>query len=358
MAVRKKLTHAEAFKSIRIQILYPCNAQCSWCATRLKNPLFAELYQSGTSDQVHDFYVEVIRQLQPESVFVSGGEPLLYPRIADFLNDIVDYTEQINLFTSYQFSRKLRQQIPFIEMPLEKIMLCHTMIAFEPKQWAEMTGNFPFDLYVENIKKITSIRPGDQGFEEKRALRKRFKFIINHEALEQEIALFQDLIDPDESFEIGFKVINDQGGGINKAAIQQTRSFTHDRVLALDGLIDGAQWGSRSYKVGSVEKMAPLLENGNLDLCPYRTEPLELRFAFYRSREEGQVLKYRYCPYFPSDFGYRFHIGRDDPGKFVKNFEKGSFHEHCHDCRFLKYLPEGITMRPDSIGLEGIEVVN
>ena len=317
------------FKSIRVQILYPCNAHCSWCATRLKNPLFGELYQAGISDQVHDFYIEVIERLQPEAVFISGGEPLLYPRIAHFINAIQKHTKQINLFTSYQFSENLRQRIPFSQMPLDKVLLCHTSIYFEPGRWAEMTANFPFDLYVNNIRAISKL-----------PVRKRFKFIINHELLEDEIARFQELIEPDESFEFGLKVINDQGGGINQSTIRQSKNFTNSRVLALDDILVGGRWGKKSYKVGSVENMAPLLEEGDVTLCPYRSEPLELRFAFYRSKDRGPVLKYRYCPYFPSDFGYRFHLGRDSLEKFDKNFNKGSFHSHCHKCRFLNYLPE------------------
>jgi hypothetical protein len=212
---------------------------------------------------------------------------------------------------------------------MEKIVLCHTAISFEPQGWAEMTANFPFDLYVNNIKAIA-----------RQPLRKRFKFIINHKSLEEEIALFQELITPDQSFEFGLKVINDQGDGINETTIQQTRSYTNKRVIALDEILIGGQWGSKSYKVGSVEQMAPLLENGDVTLCPYRSDPLELRFAFYRSNQKGQVLKYRYCPYFPSDFGYRFYIGRDNLDKFENNFYKGSFHNHCNKCRFLNYLPE------------------
>ena len=338
MEVWKNTASRGAFKRIRIQILYPCNAHCSWCATRLKNPLFGELYQAGISDEIHDFYIKVIGRIQPEEVFISGGEPLLYQRIAHFLNAIQDYTQQINLFTSYQFSKSLRQRIPFSQMPMEKIVLCHTTIAFEPRQWAEMTANFPFELYVNNIKAITRY-----------PLRKRFKFIINHKSLEEEIALFQELIVPDQSFEFGLKVINDQGGGINETTIHQTRSYTNSRVIALDEILEGAPWGSKSYKVGSVEQMAPILEEGDVTLCPYRSEPLELRFAFYRSDQKGHVLKYRYCPYFPSDFGYRFHIGRDDLDKLEKNFYKGTFHNHCHKCRFLNYLPEDKAVELKSV---------
>ena len=112
------------FKHIRVQILYPCNAKCSWCATHRKNPLFSEMYKDGISKQVHDFYVQIIKRFRPQQVFISGGEPLLYPGVARFLNDIKDATKQINLFTSYQFSQKLRQRMSFEQMPLDKMLIC------------------------------------------------------------------------------------------------------------------------------------------------------------------------------------------------------------------------------------------
>ena len=93
------------FKSVRVQIAYPCQGRCSWCSTHRKNPWFDTLYRTGISDTIHRFYLDVVRRLRPAEVVVSGGEPLLYPEIAWFLNAISDYTDHINLFTSYQFSK-------------------------------------------------------------------------------------------------------------------------------------------------------------------------------------------------------------------------------------------------------------
>ena len=168
-------------------------------------------------------------------------------------------------------------------------------------------------------------------------LRKRFKFIVNHPYLDQEIRRFQELITPDHTFEFGLKVINDQGGGQNEKTIQQNKALTQERAQSLDRLLDGADWGQVDYKVGSLETMAPLLQDGDVTCCHYRQEPVELRLAFYRANQRKQILKYRYCPYFPSDFGYRFHIGRDDLEKLESNYFKAKFHGRCQDCRFLKY---------------------
>jgi organic radical activating enzyme len=327
------------FKHIRVQILYPCNAKCSWCATHPKNPLFSELYRDGISEQVHDFYVQTIRRFRPQQVFISGGEPLLYPEIARFLNDIKDATKQINLFTSYQFSEKLRQRMSFAQMPLDKMLICHTTISFSPQEWHELTAGFPFDLYIENIQAIAQL-----------PVRKRLKFIVNHPYLDQEIRRFQELITPDSSFEFGLKVINDQGGGLNEATIRQSSNFTKERIQALDRLLTDGGWGKMNYQVGSLESMTPVLQSGDVAQCHYRQEPAELRFAFYRANQGKQILKYRYCPYFPADVGYRFHIGRDDPKKLGRNYFKGDFRDRCRDCRFLKYRRD--DQKPQTLPIE------
>ncbi len=315
------------FDYIRLQIIYPCNAQCAWCATHRKNPWFGELYKEGVAERIHQFYIQVIRHFRPQQVFISGGEPLLYPEIARFLNDIKDNVVQINLFTSYQFSETARERIPFQAMPLDQILFCHTPIFFERHRWHELTGGFPFDLYVKNIRAMG-----------KMSVQKRFKFIINHESLVEEIQNFQDLVEPDRSFEFGLKVINDQGGGLNADIISKSKALTNERVQSLDRLLSDAGWGKISYKIGSAAIMASLLGDGDVTRCTYRQQPTELRFALYRADAHKQILKYRYCPYFPSDFGYRFHIGRDMLDKLERNYYRGNFRDRCQDCRFLQYV--------------------
>jgi hypothetical protein len=315
------------FERIRVQILYPCQARCAWCATHRKNPLFAQLYRDGVAEVVHRFYVDAIRRLRPREVFVSGGEPLLCPDLPWFLNAIQDSTERIHLFTSYQFSQRARGRVPFSEMPLAKITLNHTLIYFEPAHWDKLTQGFPWDLYVENLRAAMRV-----------PARKRFKFIVNHDRFDREIARFQEMVGPDRRCELGLKAINDQGGGLNASAIHTTSVLVRQRAMSLDKLVAGVGWGAVNWRAGSFHAMSPLLETGEVERCVYRREPIELRFALYRADRERQILKYRYCPYFPSSFGPRFHIGRDDPHKLERNYRKGSFREHCPDCRFLEYL--------------------
>lgn len=317
-----------AFERVRVQILYPCQGRCAWCATHRKNPLFARLYREGISAQVHQFYVDVVHRLRPRQVFISGGEPLLYPEIHDFVSAIQDATECIHLYTSYQFGQDAWDKIRFDRMSLAKVTLNHTLIYFEPHSWEALTCGFPFDRYVENVRSAMRV-----------PMRKRFKFIVNHDQFDREIARFQEMVRPDQQCELGLKVINDQGGGLNAATIRRTAGLVRERIDSLAELTAGAGWGAVVWHEGSLHAMSPLLEDGQVEKCAYRQEPIELRFALYRADAGKQIVKYRYCPYFPSRFGYRFHVGRDDLGKLEQNYVKGAFCEYCSECRFLQYLP-------------------
>jgi len=308
-------------------MLYPCLAKCFWCNTYPKNSQFARFYQSGISRQVHQFYAEVIRALQPHEVFLSGGEPLLYPDLPWFLNAIKDATKRIHLFTSFQFSAAAWYQIPFGQLPLGKMTLNHTVLYFEPERWHTLAAGFPFDVYLENLRACLHL-----------SVRKRFKFIVNHSAFQEELERFQVLVMPDQYCELGLKIINTQGDGLNRAVIQQTRDLVNQRARVLDRLVEHAEWAKVQRRASSLDLMASVLAEGDVVQCPYRQDPLELRLAFFRATAEDVILKYRYCPYFPSRFSHRFHIRHDDPQKMEKNFYKGTFRDHCTECRFLQYV--------------------
>lgn len=315
------------FRYIRVQILYPCRAKCAWCSTHRKNPLFSRLHREGLSEAIHAFYVDVIRRFSPEQVFISGGEPLLHPDIAAILNAIADSTQQINLFTSYQWSAGERKRMQLDRMPLDKIVFCHTPIYFEPERWHKLTNGFPFDVYLDNVRFFARL-----------PARKRFKFIINHSRFHEELQRFQQLVEPDRTCELSLKVMNNQGKGITTEPMARTRDRVNRRAAQLDELVKQAGWGRVGRKHGSIDVMLPLLEDGDVERCAYRNEPIELRFALDGKARDGKpVVRYRYCPYFPPDSGHRFHVGRDDPSKLERNYEKGSFRDHCGDCRFLAY---------------------
>lgn len=314
------------FKYIRIQMVHPCRAKCAWCSTHKKNPTFQALHDSGDAQNFHSVYAKVIERFKPKEVFVSGGEPLLYPRIGEFLQEIAQHTERIHIFTSYQFSRKVMERFSTLDLPADKIVLNHTPIYFEPERWLKLTQGFPFEVYIDNVRAAARMPIG-----------KRFKFIINHSLFVEEIQRFQELIEPDETCEISLKLMNDQGNGMVVDTMQRTAFRVHDRLDDLDGVLANAGWSNRPRPSTSIDHVRHIVETGDVVDCIYRNEPQELRLAFYKGTEGKHVIKYRYCPYFPADFGHKFHIGRDSIDKMERNWAKGPFRDHCTRCRLLHY---------------------
>ncbi len=316
------------FKYLRIQIVHPCQAKCAWCSTHFKNPRFSNLRKSGEAEDFHDFYRQVAARYTPEEIFVSGGEPLLYPEIDSFLRDLAEHTSKIHVFTSYQFNRRTMENFSSMDIPWEKVVLNHTPIYFEPDNWHKLTQGFPFDTYADNVRRAVDL-----------PLTKRFKFIINHSGFVEEVKRFQELIKPDKTCEISLKMMNDQGDGLGVETMKKSANRVRDRLGDLDRVLSDAGWSNRPRPQTSADLMRPVIESGDVEKCIYRQEPLELRLSFYRGGEaDGKnILKYRYCPYFPPDFGHRFHLGRDDIEKLGKNFTKGPFREHCDRCRMRHY---------------------
>lgn len=315
------------FKYIRVQILFPCRARCQWCSTHRKNPLFKDLHKRGVSDIVHDFYVDIIRHFKPREVFISGGEPLIYPRIAEFLNAIAPSVEMINVFTSYQYSQTSRERIPFDRMPHDKLRLNHTPIYFERDRWHKLTRGFPFDTYIANVQQVAKL-----------PMQKRFKFIINHSLFEDEIQRFQELVEPNDTCEVSLKVMNDQGNGMVIDTMKRGGDRVRDRLDEMDALLKRSGWGHVGRPRSSADAMIPVLNEG-VHACEFRKDPVELRFALHKANEDRQVLKYRFCPYFPADFHHKYHIGKDTPASIVKAYMSRAYYDHCHKCRFLNYRP-------------------
>ena len=313
------------FNSIRVQLVHPCRARCAWCSTHKRNPTFQALADNGEAERFHAFYLEVLERFRPKELFVSGGEPLLYPKIESWLQQAASLVGRVHVFTSYQFSRKTMQQIATMRFPAN-VTLNHTPIYFEPSRWHKLTQGFPFDVYRDNLRDVVPL-----------GVRKRFKFIVNHSQFEQEIARFVEAIKPDDSCEVSLKLMNDQGNGLVVPTLQRTSEHVRERIQNLDAMLTDAGWQIGKRPKTSADAVKDVVLTGDVTLCPYRAEPHELRLAFYRGEEGKWVLKYRYCPFFPPDFGHKFHIGYDDMDKLERNFTKGPFRDHCGRCRLLHY---------------------
>jgi len=296
-----------------------------WCSTHRKNPVFQALYDNGEAERFHETYAEVIERFRPEEVFVSGGEPLLYPGFEAWTRRIASATaSSIHVFTSYQFSRTVMDRVAEMDLP-DTVILNHTPIYFEPERWHRLTQGFPFEVYLDNVRRAAKL-----------PVRKRFKFIVNHGSLDDEIRRFRELVEPDDTSEITLKVVNDQGDGLGVDTMQRTSDRVRERIGDLDGLLEGAGWKTARPRT-SADRVKDIIATGDVEGCPYRQEPLELRLAFYKGADGKYVLKYRYCPYFPPDFGHKLHIGRDSIEKMARNYRKGPFRDHCGRCRLLHY---------------------
>ncbi len=304
------------FDRVRIQMFFPCAASCKWCRTFLKNPTFARLSKSGLTEKVNEFYLEVLDRYRPNVLSISGGEAILYPGIVDFLEQAQRYVERLELFTSYQYPEWVLKKIDLSPIDPERLVLTHSTIHFLPDSWHDLTNGFPYDVYVENIKSAKAL-----------PFRKRVKFVLNHDDCDLEVQQFIDLVDPDDRFELSYKLLNDQNNGFGAPRMMATRERI--RELVNDRKLDLLMPDNHVRKAVAEDRL--------LELCPYRTKPLEVRFAFYRQIEDTVVLKVRYCPYFGPKVGHKFRVGETPIRKLDKWFIEGDYRKRCDSCRLLHY---------------------
>ncbi len=298
------------FTNLRIQLIEPCKAKCLWCGTWKKNPKFRELKRNGTLDKIVAFYKELIAFFKPEVLNISGGEPILYPKINSFLNDIAPFVQRINLFVSYQFGRTTRNRLDLENLPHDKLVLTHSTNGFNPDYWHHFTQGFPFDLYLENLK-----------FFAKTPATKHYKIIANygeHEAHEKKL---RELVGNNEKILVTYKFINNQAGNYGARKISETKK---NIVAILE----------KEEKLTNREVLRQVLVDDTL--CPFKLKTEELRFAFFKGGESPK-FKYRFCPYFPPENHFIFKIGRDSFEDILENFSKKRWHKWCENCRLKLY---------------------
>ena len=301
------------FEEMRVQVPYPCQARCVWCSTWKKNPRFEELYNKGTSDEIMDFYARVVEHEKPRRLMLSGGEPILYPRINDFLERVSPHVENIFLYTSYQYKPESLAHVDKDRIPGDKMVFTHSVIDFLPDNWHKGTQHLtPHERYVENIR-IAKDWPG----------RKIIKFVLNHEHLREEVELFRKLVEPDASFHLEAKLLNNQSNNYGKKQIEKTKSIVHENRKFMGT--------SNNNEI----QLNNIMEGRIVENCIHWKLP-ELRFALYKE-DPHVILKYRFCGYFAPDFAYKIHLHEYKKGMFHKAFQKGRFKEACNKCRLLFY---------------------
>ncbi|MFH2008934.1 MAG: radical SAM protein [bacterium] len=318
------------FRCLRIQILQPCQGRCRYCATHKKNRVFADLNREGHADQVHRFYRDVVAHFKPQELFVSGGEPILLPGIGRLMADMAPHVSRIHFFTSYQYGAKRRQRLDLEGMPWDKVVLTHTILYFHAQQWEHMSQGFPFPVYVENMKELAKL-----------AQRKCYKFILNHPNAPEELAAFLDEIQPDESSTLRWKLMNQQGGqGFNVAEISKSRSEVRERLERWQEVVTEFRKRAKipvDEHITGAEVLAGATGQADVESCPFRSRPEELRFAFYRIKGGVPLLQYRFCPHFPSRFRYIHRVGQDTFESIQAAYSEGEYHRHCKRCRLQLY---------------------
>ncbi|MFC1670398.1 radical SAM protein [Spirochaetota bacterium] len=314
------------FKSLRVQIIQPCMARCKWCGTWKKNDVFRLLQEKGISNSIHDFYLSAVKKFRPESINVSGGEPLLLPGIGKYMSSLAEFVDRrIYLFTSYQFPQRRRENLDLADMPWDKITLTHTTAGFDKDKWLDITEGFPFDQYIRNIKELS-----------KSPWRKHVKFIINHENIDDELKRFSKLIAPDDSFGISLKLMNNQAGNFGKKEIKRTKDWVLGQIDKRT--VDPKGKLKVDTKLFGEEAIKGFLKGDKGKSCPYRSSPLELRFALFKQAKKGVKLKYRFCPHFPSNKYFVYKIGKDNIDDIENEFNNKSWHKWCSKCRLKLYV--------------------
>ncbi len=316
------------FKNFRIQIIQPCRASCKWCGTYKKNRHFQELIDNGTAQAVHNFYQKAVLHFHPELLYISGGEPLLMPQIGKYMAQLAKgVTKNIFLFSSFQFPGKERENIELEGMPWDKVILTHTTAGFNEENWLDMTRGFPFKLYIENMRELCRLK-----------WQKHIKFILNHDYLGKELEQFLEHIKPNKSFNLSLKLMNNQDGDFGAHEIDKTK----EAILSLleNGIANLPEGIELETKLTGEEAIRGFLKGDQGASCPYRNNPLEMRFAFYKGDAEGVKFKYRFCPHFPPNKHFIFKTGRDSLDDINLNFENKKWHNWCSQCRLKLYMPE------------------
>lgn len=304
------------FDRIRIQIFFPCEGKCRWCNTYKKNKHFLKLYKSGLTEAANDFYFEILKRYRPKDLFISGGEPILYPKINEFVKRALLYVKNIYLYTSYQYDPDILNNLFSKSIPHKRLILTHSIVHFLPEKWAYLTNNFSYSKYIDNLLTLKEL-----------PFRKRIKFIINHVDTEKEIKCFFSTIKPNKTFEFQYKLINEQNNGFGKQEIIRTKDLVLERINNYN-----------SYFIQPDKNVFEgISKRSILEHCEYRKKDIEVRFAYWNIIDGNVVFKLRFCPFFGSQTYHKFYLGKTQLNKIDKWFVEGKYKKKCGSCRLLNY---------------------
>ncbi|MEF8878886.1 MAG: radical SAM protein [Candidatus Thermoplasmatota archaeon] len=145
--IRKKLN----LRNFIFELTQNCNQNCNYCYNVWKH----NDYPKGNLDV--DDWKKIVLKLKEETkikkISLSGGEPLLYPRIYELVNFIKEQNIVINLLTNGNLidektAGKLKDKIDIFEIPL---------ISYDKKMHQELKGVDDFDKVINGIVNIDNI---------------------------------------------------------------------------------------------------------------------------------------------------------------------------------------------------------
>jgi MoaA/NifB/PqqE/SkfB family radical SAM enzyme len=329
-----------AFDTVRVQMTFPCAARCRWCRTYLKNPTFAQMSRDGRTGQVTKFYLDVLKRYRPRVLAISGGEAILLPDIEEFLHRALKHCRTVHLYTSFQYPERVLTGLDWDRLPADRVVLTHSCIHFLPERWHELTQGFPHERYVANLRAARELR-----------FLKRVKFVLNHADSDAEVALFLRMVEPDDRFELAYKLMNDQRNGYGDQVMRETGERVRG-LLAQSS--DSSQFRTRLPRPDR-HVAEGVARDDILGCCQYRRRPLNLRFALWRTDAESVRLRVRFCPYFGPSTGHTFRLGRDPLKKIDQWFLGGEYRRQCGSCRLLHYSrqpPGGPGSDPENLTSE------
>lgn len=151
MFLRKSRSKKAAFKSFVFELNSFCNHKCIYCYNFWNNTE----YPLGVSDL--DMWRCVIRKLKEETniklVSLSGGEPLLFPKIVDLVRLLVSEGVEVNIITNGSL---LNEDLAKSLIKAGTSVFEISLPAHTAQLHLEMTGVKDFDKVLEGIVNVTS----------------------------------------------------------------------------------------------------------------------------------------------------------------------------------------------------------
>ena len=127
--------------------IYGCNLRCRYC----HNP---ELVLPSSVCNVSNEFFDYIKKNKLKAVTITGGEPLMDPRIAEITEKLKDMNISIKLDTNGSFPQKLKTLLR--NGHLDYIALDLKGLNTDDIQYVTRNRNYTLDIFLETLNEIKS----------------------------------------------------------------------------------------------------------------------------------------------------------------------------------------------------------